>query len=242
MKRARRQNRIIFVGSIASGILLGSSYGVLWYARAVIARAPLTIAYDPTFSENNSTELNRGLIDAVHTHGPAAVVANPTTYSPLISALSVRYTFPLHGVVHYKTVEPAAVLNHTAVALATGDLVPHDMLADESLATLPSLSVPTCLLTEAQVPQLLRLFLKDFSPQINERFDSVWASPDLCYYHDRAKSGCTLVASGTVPLFEDDIKLYDAVLQHYSSERTPKKCAVDIRFNGQVIVTRDGGL
>ncbi len=241
MKRARRHNRIL-TSSIGIGMLLGVFYGVVKYVHVLIAAAPITVACDPTISDAYQTQLNNDLVDAIRTKGPAVVVADPAVYSPILSALSVRYTFPYHGLLKYQTIEPYAVLNHTVVALATGDVVPRDMLSTDSLAALPSLQVPRALLTEAQIPELLKLFLKDISLTLGERFVCEWSDADTCYYRDTVSPQHTLVSHGHTPITEDDVKLYDAVLQQFKPERNAKKWAVDIRFNGQVVITPDGGL
>lgn len=241
MKRARRHNRI-FTSSIATGMLLGIFYGVVKYMHILIAAAPITVVYDPTFSDVYRTQLNHDLVDAIHTKGPAVVVADPAAYSPFLSTLSVRYTFPYHGLLTYKTIEPCAVLNHTVAALATGDIVPSDMLSADSLAALPSLQVPCALLTHTQVPELLKLFLKDISPMRGERFVCEWVDADICYYRDTKQPQYTLISHGQTPLNDNDIKLYDAVLQQFKPERNAKKWVVDIRFNGQVVINPDGGL
>lgn len=240
MKRARRQNYIM-KGGIATALLLCGCYGAFRYAHAAIARAPLTVMHDPLISDQYQKQLTNDLVEAVHTKGPAQVVMQPSTYSPLLASLKIHYTFPYHGILNYSITEPSAQLNQSVVALKTGDLVPQDLLSAEKVDALPTIHVPNQLLNASQAPEMLKLFLNDISPAITERFLCEWRDADRCCYRDRRHTQYALVADGRAPITDDDIKLYEAVLQQFRPG-SAKKWAVDIRFKGQVVITPDGGV
>jgi hypothetical protein len=241
MKRARRQNQII-KGGIATALLLCGCYGAFRYAHAAIAHAPLTITHDPLISDQYQIQLASELTSAVHEKGPAQAVKQPSLYSPLLASLKIHYTFPYHGILNYSVTEPSAQLNQSVVALKTGDLVPQDLFSAEIVDTLPMIHVPNQLLNDSQTPEMLKLFLNNISPAITECFSCEWRDADRCCYRDRQHTQYTLVADGRAPITDDDIKLYEAVLQQLRYERMNKKWAVDIRFKGQVVITPDGGV
>jgi hypothetical protein len=241
MKRARRQNQII-KGGIATALLLCSCYGAFRYAHAAIAHAPLTVIHDPLISDQYQIQLASELTNEIHAKGPAHVVKQPSLYSPLLASLKIHYTFPYHGILNYSVTEPSAQLNQSVVALKTGDLVPQDLFSAEKVETLPVIHVPTQLLNESQAPEMLKLFLNDISSAIIERFSCEWHDADSCCYRDRQHAQYTLVADGRAPINDDDIKLYEAVLQQLKPERMNRKWTVDIRFKGQVVITPDGGV
>lgn len=240
MKRARRHNRIL-AGSIATSMMLGIVYGIFRYAQMVIAAAPITVLHEAVFSEAYIAQLDDTLIDAVHKKGPTVVVADPQTYSPMISELSVRYRFPFHGLLSYQTVEPYAVLNHSAVANSNGTLVPCNMINPELCAELSAVQVPESLLSESEIPKLLTQFLKDSSPTLTQRFDCTWSDTDTCCYRDSMQPQYTLVASGKTPITDKDVQVYDLAVGQLKPERATKKWTVDLRFNGQVVIAPDGG-
>ncbi len=242
MKLARRQNYLVKKGVIATALLLCICYGAFRCTRNAIAQAPLTIVHDPAIAESYQEELTQSFANAVHSHGPAHAVADPASYSPLIAALQIRYTYPHHGMVTYNMVEPCAELNHMVVALKSGALIPADVLNAEFRSELPKVTVPQPLLNESKVPNTVSSFLHVIAPHSTQRFACEWHNTDVCYYRDTENTKYTLLADGRAPLSEDDIKLYDAVLHQFNPERSAKGWMVDIRFNGQVVISPDGGL
>lgn len=242
MKLARRQNQLAKKGVITTALLLCSCYGVFRYTRNAIAQAPLTIVHDPAIAESYQDELTQSFTNAVHTHGPAYAVADPAHYSPIIAELQIRYTYPYRGIVTYTMVEPCAELNHMVVALKSGALIPADAFNAESRSLLPKVSVPQPLLNESKIPSTVSSFLHSIAPQSTHRFACEWHTADACYYRDTEHAQYTLLADGRRPLSEDDIKVYDAVLHQFKPERSAKGWMVDIRFNGQVVISPDGGL
>jgi hypothetical protein len=241
MKRARRHNRI-YTRSLATALLLAVCYGAFRCAHAVIAHAPLTIMHGPLLAEVCQAELETNLTNAVHAHGPAYAVAQPASYSPLLAAIQIRYKFPYHGIVRYDTIQPSAQLNNAAIALTSGALVPTTMLNAEACASLPAVQVPAEFLNEATTSETLKLFLNDMTPRVTERFSCEWQDKNVCYYRDSQHTHYTLVADGRTPISDSDVTLYDTVVQQFKPERAHKNWMVDIRFNGQVVVTPDGGL
>lgn len=240
MKLARRQNHII-KGGIATALLLCVFFGASRYAHSLIAQAPVTVIHDLSIADAYQKQLTNDLVTAIHAKGPAHVVQQPTHYSPILSALNLRYTYPYHGLLTYHTIEPAAHLNQRVVALATGDLVPQDMLNPDTVATLPEIQVPNLLLNESQTPVILTLFLQNLKPFVAQHFACEWRDPDTCYYRDLQNTRYTIVADGHKPITEDDIKLYEAVLEQFRP-KSARQYAFDIRFKGQVVVTPDGGV
>jgi hypothetical protein len=238
MKRARRQSLLVF---LVSTIVCIGFYGVRSSTQYLLKQAPISVHHDPLLSDSYIKNLETQLTQNIHTYGPSHLMNHYQQYAPILSAVTIQYSHPLHATVTYDLVAPYACFNDTMGLLPNGTLIPTDIFTPEFIETIPHIKVPMALLSQSELPETLKSCFKNMPADIQNRFHCTWHDEHTCHYHDHANPLYTLVYEGYTPPTQKDVALYDAVIAQYIPRNKKDESLIDLRFKNQVIISHGKG-